>query len=256
MSYITNYTNITVTFDSEESLTQQNLIYLLQFPNGKVYVGQTTMELRRRISQHCGKSNCTKLKNAIQKYKEFKVSVLSSNLTLEQMNVFEQLFIKGYNSNGKDGYNLESGGLNKKVSEETKKKMSESQKGRHHSEETRKKISQTHKGLKASEESKKKMSESRKGGIISDEQRRKISEANKGKIRSEACKKDMSIRASMRTGGKNPNSVRVKSIPDNIIFNSKVEAADYYKISKSNINLYFDGKVHKKSGQTFVKITK
>ena len=79
--------------------------------------------------------------------------------------------------------------------EETKRKMSESQKGKHLSEETRKKVSEAKKGCKVwnkgrpfSEETRKKMSESQKGERnprygkhLSEEQKRKISEACKGR---------------------------------------------------------------------------
>lgn len=50
-----------------------------------------------------------------------------------------------------------------KLSEETKKKISEANKGKHLSEETKKKLSDVHKGKPKSEEWKRKMSESQKG---------------------------------------------------------------------------------------------
>ncbi|MCF0125619.1 MAG: hypothetical protein HUJ68_07675 [Clostridia bacterium] len=65
-------------------------------------------------------------------------------------------------------------------SEETRKKHSEANKGRHISEETRKKISEANKGKCFSEEHKAKISESRKGRHISEETRKKMSESHKG----------------------------------------------------------------------------
>lgn len=62
-----------------------------------------------------------------------------------------------------NGYNLNTGGKNKRHSEETKKKISESNKGKKVSEETRKKLSESHKGHKVSEETKKKLSKINKG---------------------------------------------------------------------------------------------
>ena len=71
-------------------------------------------------------------------------------------------------------------------SEETKKKMSEAQKGeknpmhgKHHFEETKKKMSEVKKNM--SEETKKKMSEAKKGKKLSEETKKKMSEAHKGK---------------------------------------------------------------------------
>lgn len=77
-----------------------------------------------------------------------------------------------------------STGLNsaKPISEETRKRLSEAFKGRHHSEESRKKISESHKGKRYSEESRKKMSEIQKRIKASPELRKKLSEANKGII--------------------------------------------------------------------------
>lgn len=65
------------------------------------------------------------------------------------------------------------------LSEETKRKISEAQKGKHHTEETRRKMSEAHKNI--SEETRRKMSEAQKGRTLSDETRRKISEAMKGR---------------------------------------------------------------------------
>ena len=78
--------------------------------------------------------------------------------------------------------------LGKKVSAETRKKMSESNKGennpffgKHHSEETRLKLSEAFKGRTFSAEARKKMSEARKGKHPSAETRKKLSESRKGK---------------------------------------------------------------------------
>jgi very-short-patch-repair endonuclease/endogenous inhibitor of DNA gyrase (YacG/DUF329 family) len=69
----------------------------------------------------------------------------------------------------------------KRRSANTRKKLSEANKGKHLSEETKKKISETNKGKIKSEETRKKMSKAQKGKIISEETRKKLSKANKGK---------------------------------------------------------------------------
>ena len=77
-----------------------------------------------------------------------------------------------------------------KPSEETKKKISEANKGKrigkdnsfygkHHSEDTKKKISEAKKGKQLSEETRNKMSEAKKN--MSEETKNKLSEAQKGK---------------------------------------------------------------------------
>ena len=96
--------------------------------------------------------------------------------------------------------------LGKNLSEEIRKKMSESLKGRTFSAETRKKISEKLKGEKCyifgkhhSEETRKKISESNKGEknpffgkSLSEETRKKLSEAHKGKNHSAEARKKMS----------------------------------------------------------------
>ena len=91
-----------------------------------------------------------------------------------------------------------------RLSEETKKKMSEANKGVKRGEvtaETRKKLSKALKGdnnpkywkdKKLSKETKKKMSEAKKGRKFSDEHKKKISEALKGRKLSQEHKDNMS----------------------------------------------------------------
>jgi len=69
----------------------------------------------------------------------------------------------------------------KKLSLETKKKMSESHSGKKHTLETKKKISKSHFGIKPSLETKKKMSESASARKHTLETKKKISEVTSGK---------------------------------------------------------------------------
>jgi hypothetical protein len=78
-------------------------------------------------------------------------------------------------TNGGDGV---SGAV---VSDETKRKISETLKGITHSEESRRKMSEAHKGKTHSEESRRKISETLKGKTLSEETKRKLSEVRKGK---------------------------------------------------------------------------
>lgn len=65
------------------------------------------------------------------------------------------------------------------VSEQTKKKMSEAQKGKVRSEYSKKRVSETHKGKVTSDKTKQKMSEAMKGRTYSEEHKHKLSEARK-----------------------------------------------------------------------------
>jgi len=71
--------------------------------------------------------------------------------------------------------------LGKHLSEEHRKKLSESHKDKILSVETRRKMSKVHKGIIFSKEHRKHMSESQKGKHLSEEHKRKLSESHKGK---------------------------------------------------------------------------
>lgn len=67
----------------------------------------------------------------------------------------------------------------KKLSEEHRRKISESERGNKHSEESKRKISESLKGKKFSDEHKRKLSEAKKGKKLSEEHKRKMSESIK-----------------------------------------------------------------------------
>lgn len=166
--------------------------------NGKVYIGQTCQEIDRRWQNGEGYRGCVNFYNAIKKYgwDSFEHEALYEGLTLEEANKIEEEVIKEYKSNHPDfGYNIRPGGNNsplapetiekvrknhcdvsgekhpmwgKHLSEETKKKISASLKGRPgywkgktFSEETRIKMSKSRSGFKHTEETKQWMSERR-----------------------------------------------------------------------------------------------
>jgi 5-methylcytosine-specific restriction endonuclease McrA len=94
----------------------------------------------------------------------------------------------------------------KKLSEETKHKLSEVRKGRQVSEETKRKISlgakgknTWSKGRKLSEETRRKMSESRKGMIFTEERRQNISKGNQGRVFSEEHRRNIGLAGKGRT---------------------------------------------------------
>lgn len=130
--------------------------------NSKVYIGQTIQSLERRWSRHnwkCTKGrNAMAITNALIKYgsENFTIEKIDEASNIEELNFKEEFYIEKYDSISPNGYNLRSGGGNKKTSDETKKKMSEANKGRKISEETRKKLSDSHKGWVPSEETRNK----------------------------------------------------------------------------------------------------
>lgn len=99
--------------------------------NGKVYVGQTRSRLRHRLAQHLNKKT-TLVSQALRKYgvENFQIEKIDSADTQEELNLKEKYWIKKYNSISPNGYNIHEGGLVNIPTEETRKKISETLKGR------------------------------------------------------------------------------------------------------------------------------
>ena len=194
--------------------------------NGKVYVGSSVdVEKRRYHHFYEMKKGIHKneyLQRVFDKYGEsiFEFFVLeevgNTDILLER----EDFWINSFRANDREfGYNIRKfaeNNLGFRHSEESKRKMSESQKGeksvwwgRTHTEETklkigdaqrgeknhswgkspsietRQKISKANKGRIPSEESRKRMSIAQKGRTVSDEHRRKISKSRIGRFAGE-----------------------------------------------------------------------
>jgi len=122
----------------------------------KVYIGQTCRSINKRFQCHITdkKGGCIKLFNAFNKYgrENFRIITLAETKCHDCANYLEATLINQYDSIN-NGYNIRNGGSNGKLSEETKKKISQSRigkytgenssfYGRHHTEENRKKISE------------------------------------------------------------------------------------------------------------------
>jgi group I intron endonuclease len=148
--------------------------------NGKQYVGQT-------ITQHSRHGHGHAMRDAYKKYgfKNFTYDIVVSGIDKDNLflDYAEKFWIEVMNTLAPNGYNLESGGKRgkivhhtpnkgKKASEETRKKMSESQrkhwssydvhprKGSQHTEEWKQAASERMKKQVQSEETKLKRSES------------------------------------------------------------------------------------------------
>jgi len=114
------------------------------------------------------------------------VEIIHENLTLEESCIFEIKYIKLYGRRGYDENGIllnrslggEFGPTGFKYSEESKKKMSNSQKGKKLNQETKNKISKAKTGNKLSKESCEKISKAKKGHVCFNDEKRgkKISE--------------------------------------------------------------------------------
>jgi len=189
------------------------IIYCAKFPNGKKYYGKTKNSLESRIKKHYRDSNDNLLfHKALIKYNDSILWSVIEQTTYENLNEREIYWIEQDKTYlRKNGYNLTKGGdggdtfSNKKHSEKTKQKMSNSRKlwleshthplsgkkrpehsekmkgknnpmfGQKHSNETRQKISKSKTGIKNP-----KISLSKTGVKLSEEHKMNISKALKG----------------------------------------------------------------------------
>ena len=148
-------------------------------PSGKVYIGITGQKPEKRWQNGNGYKDNEHFYRAIMKYgwENIKHEIIcQAPMSVAQAGAVEKSFIHLYDSTNPDkGYNHTIGGeygtLGMHHSVESRKKMSESHKGKtsprkgvHLSVETRRKLSKSHKGINhPNSETRRKMSESLKG---------------------------------------------------------------------------------------------
>ena len=156
--------------------------------NEKRYFGITKQEVEKRWLNGKGYAGNKYFNRAIEKYgwhEGFEHIIVAKGLTKDEAKWLEVELIREFDTtNPKYGYNISiggEGGSGCNPSEETRKKMSESAKGKKMSEKAKKKMSESHKGKIFSEEHRNNLSKANKGKTLSEEHRKKISEANKGK---------------------------------------------------------------------------
>lgn len=158
--------------------------------NGKMYHGQTTDEDVNNRWYDYKTLNCKgqpKLYNAIKKYgwDNFLAEVIDTANDQSQLDNLEISYIAKFDSMN-NGYNCTEGGRGGKKSEETKRKLSEAQKGsKNHQFGKTGNLSPCF-GVSRSDETKRKLSESHKGKMnhqygkpLSEETKRKMSETCK-----------------------------------------------------------------------------
>ena len=176
--------------------------------NGKAYIGISVHEpTQGRIKEHLAGRGNRIIARAVKKYGKdaFTYEILEANVFDELLPDLEVAYIANYNTISPNGYNLTSGGdKHKRLSAETRLKISEKQKGRPRtlSEAGRRKISELAKartgdknpcfGRKLSEGHRRKLQDSRKGKPLTESHRRKLSEAHKGKKHSDVTRKKLS----------------------------------------------------------------
>jgi group I intron endonuclease len=183
----------------------------------KQYIGQTLCEdVERRWKQHKWPSNKNKgtyIANAFNKHgiESFKFQIICICFD-EDCNIYEEQYIKKFNTLVPNGYNLQAGGNNHKCHLDTKKKLSDINKGKNNPQY----------GKKWSKE----LREKRKKETIGDKN------PNFGK---------KSV---------NRKLVGMYDLENKLIetFNSIHEASEKTNINKTSISGVCNGKKHKKAG--------
>lgn len=173
-----------------ESLSHKSGIYkITNTVNQKIYVG-SSINIAKRFNTH--KNSLIKnnhhsktLQRSWNKYGKdnFVFNVIEFVELKENLLIREQYYLDTLNPFDKNGFNNEriaGSPLGFKHSKETKKKMSESGKGKIFTDEHKKKMSESAKGKKKSAEHLRKLGEAGKGRIKTDETRAKLSLALKG----------------------------------------------------------------------------
>lgn len=153
----------------------------------KWYVGKTGNTVEDRWTDHKSNARCGSngyLYRSMRKHGEenFYIQTIAVVSTEEEANNLERLWIILLESHKeKFGYNLTLGGDGVRANEETKRKISESSKGRKASPETRAKISAALTGRKLSPENAKRLGDLTRGIPLSEEHKKKLSEVRIGK---------------------------------------------------------------------------
>ena len=90
--------------------------------NGKIYIGQTTVSIKKRWIDHCkpSRGKVSAISNAIQKHgrENFTIEEIDGANSLSELNYLEKYYICKFNSLSPSGYNLQIGGNNTVLSKE------------------------------------------------------------------------------------------------------------------------------------------
>jgi group I intron endonuclease len=167
------------------------LVYVVtHVPSGKQYVGQK--KSKERWNSYWGSGIAIKAAIAKHGLQEFRKEILWEGDDFQKMNELERAYIRQLDTLAPRGYNIAEGGHHGnpyagKSEEEMKmhaEVLSAIHTGKKVSPETRRRMSIAHLGSSTSEETKRKQSEAHRGKAVSAETRKKLSEALLGRIKS------------------------------------------------------------------------
>lgn len=207
--------------------------------NGKVYIGQTIQSFKARKKDHI---NCIErlahiaLYRALKKYglDAFEWEQIEHASSKDELDAKEKSYIQSYRAtNRRYGYNMTFGGEGGQHTEEVKKRISDSNKGRVKSDQERKNISSALKGKYTKEKA------SWWGRKHSDEEKKKIGDAQKGDKNHNYGKKASAETRRKKSeaikGEKHWNHMKVVNLDTGEIYTSAREAFEKTGIDNSLI---------------------
>lgn len=143
------------------------LLYIIGFPNGRLYVGVTTEALARRFGRHCRSRE--KVGQAIRKQgpENCRLMVLHRGLSWEEAGDLERWYIQELETRiNQNGYNVAGGGggsLDLRHTEEAKCRIRVSLQGKAKSDQHRQRLSKALRGRSRSPEARQSLSEALRG---------------------------------------------------------------------------------------------
>lgn len=215
--------------------------------SGRVYVGQTTKQARKRWIAHCAPSNWGKrgVSGAFLKYgkESFRFDVIDTAENIEQLNHKERFWIAKLDTMAPRGFNLEHGGNYRKgVTDETRKLQREARARWLANYSDRSSLGNGARGRKRRPEEVAAIVAGLIGRPVSEETRKLMSEKQKGVPKSPEYTLRM---ARSRMNG----HFLLRS--DGVIFQSYMEASNAMLLAKSAIFHAVNGKSKSSGGYTW-----
>lgn len=237
------------------------IVYKHTSPSNKVYIGITSKSVKERWGCSGRGYAGQPFYRAIQKYgwDNFKHEIVYSNLDKQSACEKEKELIALYNSTDpRFGYNVSLGGeltqLGLPCSDDKKRKISAALIGRHPSAETRAKLSLARTGKSFTQSHRTNMSLN--NAMHDPEYRKRVSQALKGRKFTPEHRAKLSAAHQHMSGSKNPmfgkhhseetrrkisenrrrtNMKPVRCITTGEVFESKLSASKYFKMSESSV---------------------
>lgn len=205
--------------------------------NGKKYVGITSRDKPeyRWGSNGINYKECTHFYAAIEKYgwDNFEHKILFEGLSEKEACKIEMQIIEEQQLQNREyGYNLKEGGTAAKMPKETCEKISKAMMG-----------NKNNLGRVLSEETKRRISEIQKGKTFTEEHKRRISEAKKGKTH-----KPLSVESRQKIANAYPNKRKVYCVETDKVYNSTQECARELGLLSTNIVKVCKGKFKSTKG--------